>query len=131
AQVSATGQSSYTWAASSSDPRALQVPGSSGIAACWYSFYSFTVDVNLTDGQSHQVALYLLDWDGAGVRNERVDVLDASSGNVLASQTLSGFNGGEYLVFNLSGHVQLRFTNVQTAITTNAVLSGLFFDPTA
>jgi hypothetical protein len=125
AQVTPSGQSSWTWAASTSDVRALQVPGSTTarIAACWYSATSFTVDVNLTDGQSHQVALYLLDWDNGG-RAERVDVLDASSGAVLGRQAVSGFSGGEYLVFTVSGHVQFRITNLAGP---NAVLSGLFF----
>ena len=43
---------------------ALQNPGGSGrIAACWYSASSFTVNVNLTDGQLHDLELYFVDWD--------------------------------------------------------------------
>ena len=105
--------------------RALQQSSTSTsrIAACWYAGSSFTVDVNLTDGQPHQVAAYLLDWDGQG-RSERVDVIDAGTGNVLDSRTVSGFGGGEYLSWTLSGHVQLRFTDLAGP---NAVLSGLFF----
>ena len=46
--VTPSGQSTYTWTTTSSDPRALQVPGSSNrVAAVWYSATSFTVDVNL------------------------------------------------------------------------------------
>jgi hypothetical protein len=92
----------------------------------WYAASSFTVDVNLTDGQPHQVALYLLDWDGGGGRSERIDVLDAASGKVLDSQTAASFSGGEYLVWSLGGHVQLRITKLSGP---NAVLSGLFFGP--
>src|SRR5262249_51791923 len=67
ATVSPSGQSSWTWAASTTDVRGLQKPGASDrIASCWYAPGSFTVDVNLTDGQSHQLALYLLDWDRKG-----------------------------------------------------------------
>jgi hypothetical protein len=96
------------------------------VAACWYSLSSFTVDINLTDGASHQLALYLLDWDGyQGGRSERVDILDASTGAVLSSQTVSSFQSGVYLVWNVSGHVQLRITNLNGAA--NAVLRGLFF----
>ncbi|HEV3236865.1 MAG TPA: hypothetical protein VGZ25_07740, partial [Gemmataceae bacterium] len=94
------------------------------IASTWYSGSSFTVDVKLTDGQTHQVSMYLLDWDSAG-RSERVDILDAATGTVLSSQTASSFNGGKYLVWNLSGHVQIRVTSLAGP---NAVLSGLFFD---
>ena len=79
------------------------------IASCWYTATSFTVDLNFTDGQAHQVALYLLDWDRQG-RSERVDVLDPSSGAVLDSRTVSGFGAGEYLLWNVSGPVRLRPT---------------------
>ena len=76
----------------------------------------------------HPVALYLLDWDGNGGRGERVDIVDAVSGKVLDSQTAAGFNGGEYLVWDLGGRVLVRVTKLSGP---NAVLSGLFFDPAA
>ena len=65
ATVTPSGQSSSTgWPSSTTAPRALQTAnGSSRIAACWYSATSFTVDVNLTDDQMHDLALYFLDWD--------------------------------------------------------------------
>ena len=128
AAVTPVGNSDYVWAGSTADPRGLQKPAAAGdrIAAIWYSTSSFTVDVNLSGG-THQVALYLLDWDSNG-RSERIDVLDAASGKVLDSQTASGFVGGEYLVWTLGGHVLVRLTNLAG---NNAVLSGLFFDPAA
>ena len=56
-----TGQASYTWAASTSDPRGLQkAVGTNRIAASWFGG-QFTIDLNLTDGLSHKVALYGLD----------------------------------------------------------------------
>ena len=126
AQVTPGGQQSYVWAAQpDSDPRALQRATTGRIAACWYSpglvGSSFSVDVNLTDGAVHRVALYLLDWDTT-VRVTRVDVLDAATQQVLSTQTLQSFNGGVYLVWNLQGHVILRFTSTGGS---NAVLSGL------
>ena len=125
AQVTVAGANVHTWAASTSDGRALQhASGGGRVASTWYAGTSFTVDVNLTDGATHQVALYAVDWD-ATTRAERVDVLDAVSGVVLDSQLVSGFHGGQYLVWNLSGHVTLRVTNVGTP---NVVVSGLFFD---
>jgi fibronectin type 3 domain-containing protein len=124
AQISLPGASAYVWNPATSDVRALQQPGSSSrLASTWYSGDSCTVDVNLTDGQSHQVALYLLDWDNLN-RNERIDVVDATSGETLASQSVSGFSGGEYVVFNVTGNVQFRFTNTGGL---NAVLGGIFF----
>jgi arylsulfate sulfotransferase len=129
AQVSASGYSNYIWTTSTSDPRALQEVGSSnGIAAVWYSPSSFTINVNITDGQTHQVALYLLDWDQwGGGRSEEVDILDAVTGNVLSTETASNFSNGDYLVWNVSGHIQFRITNLNSS--SNAVLNGLFFDP--
>src|SRR5262249_54171819 len=62
AQVGVTGASTYVWAGSTTDVRALQKASTPGdrIAATYYSATSFTLDVNLTDGAQHQVALYLL-----------------------------------------------------------------------
>jgi hypothetical protein len=128
ATVSASGESNWVWYASTTTAQALQkVNASDRIAASWYSGSSFTVDVNLTDGALHQVALYVLDGDNSG-RVERIDVVDPVSGAVLDSHTISSFSSGIYLVWNLSGHVQLRITHLTG---TNAAISGLFFDGTS
>jgi serine protease len=121
------GNADYVWAASTADPRALQKPANPAdrIAAAWYAANTFSVDLNLSG--THQVALYLLDWDGGG-RSEQIDVLDAVSGKLLSSQTVGGFGGGEYLVWDLGGNVLVRITKQSGP---NAVLSGLFFDPAA
>jgi hypothetical protein len=131
ATVNIAGNYNYVWNGSTSDSRALVNPGNSGrLAACWYTpsvsaSSSFTIDVSLSDGNSHQVALYALDWDNYGPRSERIDVLDAGTGTVLDSQTVSSFAGGQYLVWNVAGHVQFRITNLVNG--SNAVISGLFF----
>src|SRR5439155_1422094 len=105
AAVTTSGQSSWTWAASTTDTRGLQTPGgTSRLAACWYSFTSFTVDVNLTDGQAHDLALYALDWTNGG-RSEQIQLSDADTGAVLDTQTVSPFGGGVYLQWKVSGHV--------------------------
>ncbi len=70
-----------------------------------------------------QVTLYALDWDST-TRAETVQVIDATSGTVLDTQSLSSFHNGTYLSWNISGHVVLRFTNIGGP---NAVISGLFF----
>ncbi len=127
ATVTPSGQSSYTWASSTSDPRALQVPGGTGrIAATWYASSSFKVDVNLTDGQSHDLELYFDDWDTTG-RSEQVQISDATTGAVLSTQSISSFHGGIYLDYQVSGHIVITITRTAG---TNAVLSGLFLDPT-
>src|SRR5439155_591183 len=87
--VTPTGQSTFTWAASTTDARALQTASGTGrIAACWYSFTSFTVDVNLTDGQAHNLALYALDWSNSG-RSEQIQFSDAATEQELNTQTVS------------------------------------------
>jgi RHS repeat-associated protein len=129
ATVSVTGQGSYTWAPSTTDARGLQKAGSTTdrIAACWYSATNFTVDVNLTDGNTHRVALYTIDWDGGDGRQERIEVLDAESNAVLDSREVTLYTSGKYLVWTLKGHVKLKFTHL-TPAGYNAVVSGLFFD---
>jgi len=119
------------WTTSTTDARALQkvnpsTPGDRTVGA-WYSTTtsSFTIDIDLTDGQAHRLALYFVDWDSS-VRGQTVQVLDAATGAVLDTQMLSGFAGGEYLVWDISGSVEIRVTHTAGA---NAVVSGLFFDP--
>src|SRR5262249_19218860 len=125
--VGITGASTYTWAATTTDPRALENPpsGSGRSAQTWYSPTSFTFDIDLTDGQSHDVALYAVDWTNGG-RQEKFQVIDAATGAVLDTETLSSFSGGAYLQWQISGHVLIRVTRLAG---TNAVVSGLFFDP--
>ena len=116
-----------TWTSSTTDPRALQVPGGTGrIAATWYSAGTFKVDVNLTDGQTHDLELYFLDWEGAG-RAEQVQISDATTGAVLSTNSVTSFRAGAYLDFVVSGHIVITITRQAGA---NAVLSGLFLDPT-
>jgi hypothetical protein len=124
AQVAVNGATTFTWSGATTDPRALQQPtGSSRIAATWYSYTSFSFDVNLTDGGTHQIALYAMDYDNSG-RSERVDVIDNATSLVLDSRTLNTFSAGQYLVWNLQGHVIIKLTMLSGG---NAVASGLFF----
>ena len=131
ASLTVTGAQSYVWSGSTSDPRALEqtaVGSTSRIAATWYSASSFSIDVKLTDGQSHRIALYAVDWDDyAGGRDERIDLIDDATGTVLNTQTLTGFQNGEYLVWNVTGSVTIKVTNLNPS--GNAVVSGLFFGP--
>jgi hypothetical protein len=121
--VTPAGQSTFTWTTTTSDPRALQVPGSTNrVAAVWYSPTSFTVDVNLGDGKAHGLELYFDDWDNKG-RAETVQISDAASGAVLSTQSISSFQSGVYLDYTVSGHIVITITRTAGA---NAVLNGLF-----
>jgi hypothetical protein len=53
-----------------------------------------------------------------------VDVIDAASQTVLDSRAVSNFRQGEYLVWNVQGHVTFRITNLGNG---NAVIGGIFF----
>ncbi len=124
------GQGRGTFAASTQDKRALQNPDVPGdrIAVAQYG-PDMTLDVNLTDGQTHQVTLYAVDWDGIG-RVERFDLYDGTTGALLGSNTvtISSFAAaGKYLSWDVTGHVQIRVTSV--APPRNAVIEGIFFDP--
>ncbi|HEV2762712.1 MAG TPA: SBBP repeat-containing protein [Pyrinomonadaceae bacterium] len=126
AQVVASGQSAWSWESVTADSRALQkVAGDERIAAAWYTAGSLTLDVNLTDGRTHQVALYCLDWDGGGTRAQTVEVFDAVTGALLDTRSVSDFAQGRYLIWNLGGHVRVRLARISGS---NAVLSGVFFD---
>ena len=103
-------ESTYTWTTTSTDPRALQVPGSSNrVAAVWYSATSFTVDVNLADGQTHDLELYFDDWDNKG-RSEQVQISNAATGTVLDTETISSFTNGVYLDWKVSGNLLITIT---------------------
>lgn len=120
--VTAHGSLVKVWSKSTSDGRALATTEEGRIAAAWYAPKSFSVTVNTTDEQTHQVALYFLDWENADI-SERIDVLN-SDGQVIGSQTVSSFGEGEYRVWNVSGDVTFRITRLSGP---DAVLSGIFF----
>ena len=127
ATVTPAGNTPYTWAANTNLVQALQNPSGSGrIAAAWYTAgTSFTVDVDLTDGQAHNLELYLLDYDTTS-RSEQIVFTDANTHAVLSTQSVSSFHSGVYLNYTISGNVLITITKTGGA---NAVLSGLFFDP--
>jgi len=125
ADVVATGKSDYTWVASTSDVRALErAAGTDRIAACYFQNTPYAIDIDLTDGRKHQVAVYFLDWDST-VRVTTVEVQDADSGEILDSQEMADYNAGKYLVWEIKGHVVINIIHVGGA---NSVISGLFFD---
>jgi hypothetical protein len=132
ATLSFTGAALYTWSSTTTSASALQdysgASNASGnlIAACYYSGTSFNINLNLTDGNTHQIALYLLDYDST-IRSETISILNASNNAVLSTQSFSGFENGEYAIFNVTGNVIIQVTNTNSE--SNAVVSGIFFDP--
>jgi hypothetical protein len=125
AVISTTGIS-YTWAASTTLVQAPQnLTGTGRTAAEWYGGTTFDFNLNLTDGGTHQVALYLLDFDNQN-RQEKVQVLNASTSAQLAAVTVYPFSGGAYALFNVSGSVIFRITKLSGG---GPVLTGVFLDP--
>ena len=119
-------QSNCVWTNDTTDPRALQTITPPGrIASAWFNSSTFSLDVNLTDGKAHQVAIYALDWDTyLGGRVETIQVVDANSDTVLDTRQISAFTNGTYLVWNITGHVRINATMNAGG---NAVISGIFF----
>ena len=128
--VTPAGETGYTYPTPpNTATSALEVPGgASRIASVWYSATSFTVDVDVTNGQSYNLELYVLDYNGGNGRSEKVQLSNAGTGTVLNTESVSAFSGGDYLDYTISGNVLITITRTAGA---NAVLNGLFFDSVA
>ncbi len=128
AQTTPVGCTQFVWIDPTFSGVGLQKADSTTarLAACWNSSSGFGIYLNFTDGKTHRVGVYCVDWDSQSVA-QTIDILDASSGLMLNSQAVSSFTLGKYLVWDVSGYVILRFTRTSGP---NAVVSGLFFDPT-
>lgn len=94
------------------------------LPSCWFSEASFDIDLNLSDGKTHRVALYSLDYERKGSAMT-IEVLDAANGNRLDMQNVSQLENGQYLVWDLRGHVQFRLSR----IILHSVVMGVFIDP--
>jgi outer membrane protein assembly factor BamB len=118
----------HTFAGSTTDARAPQKSADTKdrIAACWFNNEKFDIDVELTDGKEHQVALYCLDWDGNDGRAFTVELQDTLTNAVLDTQTMKQYSKGKYLIWNVKGQVTLHFVSTGAR---NAVVSGVFIDP--
>lgn len=86
---------------------------------------TMTIDVNVNNRDTHQLALYFLDWDKAS-RRSVLEIFDGKTYKLLAPvQMIRNYQNGKYLVFNYSGSIRLRINQVRGP---NAALSGVFFD---
>jgi len=114
------------------DVQALEKPeGDDRVGAVRAAPLHEIIDVTFTDGNAHEVSLYLVDWDRA-VRWTVVDVIDAVSRKRLDTQNVTNFGSGLYLRYRVTGRVQFRITNVWTKryqLSPDAGFSAVFFDP--
>lgn len=89
------------------------------------TFQTMTVDIRMDRGNSHQIALYFVDWERAG-RRLAVEMFDLETKRLLAPvQVLSDFADGKYLIYTYNASVRFRINHVRGP---NATLSGIFFD---
>ncbi len=125
AKVIPVNASMWTWAGSTTDARALLKGGSTTdrIASTYYSNSTFSFDIELTDGQTHQLAFYSLDFETHD-RTQTVTIMDAFNHAVLDTRFMSFMQGGVYAIWNLKGHVIVQVTCTGG---TNAVVGGIFF----
>ncbi len=108
------------------DSQCLQT--ADGSSRNWNSWQTntFTIDVNITDGNTHEVSLYAYDLFNTGdIQN--ITIKDVTSGAVLSSQGLSNFNSGVYQRWEISGHVTIVVSGKTSSLP--AVINGFFFDP--
>ena len=124
--VTPEAESTCMWTSTSSQEQALEIPNSSNrLAACWFSSNVFTINVDFTDGNTHALALYALDYDDLG-RSEQIQIQNASTGAVSELSSISNFANGVYLQWDVSGDVVITVT---CTAGKNAVIGGLFIDP--
>jgi hypothetical protein len=116
----------FTYGDPTADVRGLQRPPMflDRFAAVWFDAASVQIEFEII-GLTHRVAVYFVDWDLQG-RIQKVEILDGSApATVLDTRNLSGFTGGQYLIWDVSGKVILRATKTAGQ---NAVISGIFFE---
>jgi len=81
-------------------------------------------DLDRTDGATHRVGLYALDWTTWS--QPAREIIDAASGRGARCPQLANFAQGQYLAWDLRGTCR---SASPTSGPFNAVVSGLFFDP--
>ena len=125
-QISAYQNSGLVWAVSTSDTRGLQkATGTDRFAGAWRNASEFYFFLKFNDAAAHEVSFYFVDWERAG-RQQKVDVFDQGTGNLLHSQTISNFGEGLYLTYNLKGNVRVRVSRIAGP---DSVMSAILFDP--
>ncbi len=128
AAVTASTEQTFTWGPTS-DVRALQKASrpAGRIASELHADSRETLDLDLTDGGTHRVSLYFLDYDHKG-EVDAVQIRDATFGDVLDARAFSSFSSGQYGVWDLRGHVLITVRNAAPgAPNSQATVSGLFF----
>jgi hypothetical protein len=113
----------------STDPRAPLKPQGAyspteRVMSHWSTPTTMDFQVSATDGQPHRIAVYFADWQPLAPpaafdskRMVHVQVLDTSTGIVLAENGLSDYTGGIYLVYDYRGNVTFRIENMSNPLS--------------
>ena len=124
-----------TWAASTTDSRALQSKGnlSERLIAERSSPIHEVVDVTVSGDAPRDVALYFVDWERKN-RQMIVDAVCANTNHALDTRVIRDFKEGVYLHYRMTGRIQFRFTILgrdgNIFDTGEVTYSGLFFGRT-
>jgi hypothetical protein len=121
ARLTSNGQP-YLWNRDSTEIRAMQRATTGRVAGMLWG-EELVVDVTITDGQAHQIAFYMLDWEGGRIQS--IEVLDAATNRVFDARSVSNFSQGQYWVWQVSGGVRFRIKRLGRF---NAAISGIFFN---
>jgi uncharacterized protein (TIGR03790 family) len=109
-----------------SDSRCLETSDHSSRTWNPWQASTFTIDVNISDGKTHNISLRSFDFfDTGDIQN--LTIKAANSGAILSSQDLSSFGNGAYQTWEVSGHVAIEVRGTTSPIP--AIINGLFFDP--
>lgn len=100
------------------------VAGTGTVSNYFSSSTEIVLNMDFTDGLTHETTFYAADSKKAGIA-ERIQIIDPTTNQVLASQDVSNFSNGEYATFDLGGSVQVRIIRLSGSA---AVLGGVFFD---
>lgn len=119
------GSARQEWPELIGDRRAPLLPDRSARVAIGYATSpEITLELNFSDPETHRVTLYLVDWNRSQA-SITLFIESGTTGQILDSQTMSGFEEGAYVSFNLRGQVRLRLRASQAP---GPVLAGLFLD---
>jgi subtilisin-like proprotein convertase family protein len=120
----------HNWIGAEADERALlRAPtiGSSRTIAALYSQEQIEIPFEFTDGRTHRLAFYIVDWDGKS-RQQTFEITDADTGAILDTRTVSNFAGGKYLIWQMRGKFKVRIKNAG-GNSPDALYSAIFIDP--
>ena len=119
------GNGTWVWNKNTPDVRALAPPAGNRVAATARADGSFSLTLLAGDATPHTLALYFLDWD-TDVRTQTIALYDAATNELLDQHTLTHFHEGVYYLYEVQGSIRVALTHTGG---TNAVLSGVFWDP--